>query len=249
MAKAAEAKRKAINRKPVTQLQALPAPLLYDEAALADAIAALREADPQAINAMLEVCGAPPLRKREAGFAGLVWIIVSQQVSTASARAIYKRIEDHFAAINAERFHAATADELKSCGLSAPKIRTLQALSQALVAGELDLPLLTHAEAPQARASLTAIHGIGPWTADIYLLFCLGHPDVWPSGDLALQEGVRMALGLRKRPDAAKLEKISRRWSPWRAAAARLVWHYYGAVKSAPPDTRPAAKVAKAAKK
>lgn len=257
MAEAAEAKRKAARPRPATRSldkgaagrqDLLSAPLLSDEA-LSTAIAALREADAQTIGSMIKVCGMPPLRKRDAGFAGLVWIVVSQQVSTASAKAIYKRIEEHFETICAEHVLTATAEELKSCGLSTPKIRTLHALSHALVNGLLDLPALTNAPAPQARAALTAIHGIGPWTADIYLLFCLGHPDVWPSGDLALQEGVRLALGLRKRPDAGKLEKISRRWSPWRAAAARLVWHYYGAVKSVPAASSLAGKVAKETKK
>jgi DNA-3-methyladenine glycosylase II len=98
--------------------------------------------------------------------------------------------------------------------------------------GALDLAAIERLDAEAAREALTRVKGIGPWSADVYLLFCLGHPDVWPAGDLALQEAARMALGLRSRPDAKRLEKIGERWRPWRAVAARLLWAYYGAVRA-----------------
>ena len=200
---------------------------ITSEAALQEALKCLAAADPEHIGHMLEVAGTPPLRKRMEGLAGLTWIIVSQQVSTASARAIYSRVEQRFGELHHAMFLAATDGDLRACGLSAPKMRTLRHVAAAIDEGRLDFAELPLLDAAAARERMTAIKGIGPWTSDIYLLFCLGHPDVWPAGDLALQEGVRSALRLRQRPDAKRLEKLSQRWRPWRAAAARLVWAYY----------------------
>lgn len=199
---------------------------------LAAAIEALRQGDPAAVGHMLELAGPPPLRKREAGLAGLAWIIVSQQVSAASATAIFARLRMRFETFDHQRLLAAPDDELRQCGLSAPKMRTLRALCEAIADARLDLAALERMDAEAARAALTQVKGLGPWSADVYLLFCLGHPDVWPSGDLALQEAARMALRLRARPDAKRLEKIGERWRPWRAAAARLLWAYYGAKRA-----------------
>ena len=95
----------------------------------------------------------------------------------------------------------------------------------------LDLVALGDLDAAQAHARLIAVNGIGPWTADLFLLFCLGHPDAFPSGDLALQEAARLAFGMKKRPDAQKLEKIAERWRPWRGVAARMLWAYYAVAK------------------
>ena len=196
---------------------------------LARAIESLREADPDVIEPMLALAGMPPLRRRPTGLPGLAWIVISQQVSTASAAAIHARLQARFPDIHASALLEATDDDLRGCGLSAPKLRTLRALASAVDCGELELDALAVMEADAAREALTRVQGIGPWTADIYLLFCIGHPDVWPTGDLALQEGARLALRMRARPDAKRLEKIGRRWRPWRAAAARLLWAYYGA--------------------
>ncbi len=180
---------------------------------------------------MLETAGAPPLRKRDAGLAGLAWIVISQQVSTASANAIHARFMARFPTPDATGILACTDEDLRACGLSAPKIRTLRAVCEAAVSGALDFAALPAMEARSAHDALVAIKGVGPWTADIFLLFSLGHPDAWPAGDLALQEAARIALKLRSRPDAAGLEKIGERWRPHRGAAARLLWAYYGAVK------------------
>ena len=205
---------------------------LSSDAELAAAIECLRRLDPGPIEAMLAAAGPPPLRKREPGLAGLAWIVISQQVSTASARAIFGRFIDRFPACAAAEIMAAPDEALRGCGLSSPKIRTMRALAGAMHAGDLDLARLASAPAEAARAELVRIKGIGPWSADIYLLFCLGAPDVWPTGDLALQEAARLALGLPERPDARALEAIGERWRPWRAAAARLLWAYYGAAAS-----------------
>lgn len=208
-----------------------PGPLVLDEATLADAVALLREKDPDCVGAMLEAAGHPPLRRREPGFAGLVWIVVGQQVSTASANAIFARINAAFPKLEPLAVAASTEEQLRACGLSAPKMKTLRAIAAAMIEGRLDLDELAAASAEDAHATLCAVHGIGPWTADIFLLFCLGHPDAWPAGDLALQEAARIALGLRTRPDTKKLEKIGERWRPHRGVAARLLWAYYRVMK------------------
>ena len=235
-------RKKAVRRPPVAAPESRywPGPPIDCEEALTAAMAALLAQDPKVIAHMLEVGGHPPLRKRDAGLAGLVWIIISQQVSTASANAIHRRFLDHFPTPDAAEILAASEDDLRGCGLSAPKIRTLRAVCDAVATGALDFAALPRMEAHEAHAALIAIKGIGPWTADIFLLFSLGHPDAWPVGDLALQEAAKLALNLRTRPDAARLEKLGERWRPWRGAAARLLWAYYGGVKQrqkAPPGT------------
>ncbi|HKN30965.1 MAG TPA: DNA-3-methyladenine glycosylase 2 family protein, partial [Roseiarcus sp.] len=104
-------------------------------------------------------------------------------------------------------------------------------LSETVATGELDLAGLAALDAEEAHERLVAVKGVGPWTADIFLLFCLGHPDAFPAGDLALQEAAKLALGLKARPDAARLERIAERWRPWRGVAARMLWAYYRGVK------------------
>lgn len=207
-----------------------PDPIRCDET-LAAAFAALRAVDGAFIDNLVSAAGPPPLRLRAPGLEGLAAIIISQQVSTASARAIQGRLSQRFPNITAAALLTADDDELRACGLSAGKMKTLRAIASAIVEGRLDFDALAKMEADAARAAMTAIHGVGPWTADIYLLFCLGHPDAWPAGDLALQEAARMALKLRARPDAKKLERIAERWRPARGVAARILWAWYGVVK------------------
>jgi DNA-3-methyladenine glycosylase II len=208
-----------------------PGPPITTEASLSEAVKELRAQDPDLVERLLAVGGPPPLRRREPGFAGLASIVVSQQVSVASASAIFGRLEARLAPLEAVRVAAATKDELRDCGLSTPKIRALRALAEAVVEGRLDLTGLAALDAEEAHDKLVAVKGIGPWTADIFLLFCLGHPDAFPAGDLALQESARLALGLRTRPDAARLERIAEQWRPWRGVAARMLWAYYRGVK------------------
>lgn len=205
--------------------------LLRDEKSLRYAVDQLRILDNDTIENMMQHCGPPPLRLREPGLAGMIRIIISQQVSTASADAIHARFMDRYQKPVAADLLAASDDDLRECGLSLPKMRAIRNFSSALDCGSLDLDILPSMTPEAARETLTQVKGIGPWSADVYLLFCLGHPDVWPAGDLALQEGVRMALNLCKRPDAVRLEKLSKRWRPWRAAAARLIWAYYGSAR------------------
>jgi DNA-3-methyladenine glycosylase II len=208
-----------------------PGPLIDGEATLATGVAALAAQDPDAIAHMLEVGGPTPLRRREPGFEGLAAIVVSQQVSTASANAIFGRLRAAITPLTAQNLRAASEETLRGAGLSAPKIRTLRALAEAITTNALDIDALASMTAEEAHEKLVAVKGIGPWTADIFLLFCLGHPDAWPAGDLALQEAARLALNMKKRPDTARLEKIGERWRPWRGVAARMLWAYYRARK------------------
>lgn len=203
-----------------------------DEGRLRAATEALRRKDPDLVATLLAVGGPPPLRRRDPGFAGLASIIVSQQVSVASARAIFNRLEARVAPLEARLLAATPDDDLRACGLSAGKIRTLRAAAEAVETGTLDLAGLTALEAGEAHAALVGLKGVGPWTADIFLLFCLGHPDAFPAGDLALQEAAKLALRLKVRPDAAQLERIAERWRPWRGVAARMLWAYYRGVKA-----------------
>ena len=171
-------------------------------------------------------------------------IILAQQVSTASAAAIFARVKTRFGALAAADLLAAGDDDLKLCGLSAPKMRTIRAIAAAVGSGALDFAAMATCEAEAAHAALVAIKGIGPWTADVFLLFCLGHADAWPAGDLALQEAARLALGLATRPTTPELVALGERWRPLRGVAAHCLWAYYGATRgrSATPDiTTPAA--------
>lgn len=173
------------------------------------------------------LAGDPPLRREVGGFEGLARIIVGQQVSTASADAIWSR----FAAILPEVDAAAylrlgTADHV-AIGLSRPKIRTLAAVATAMASGTLDLAGLERRPDDAVRAELLALHGIGPWSADIYLMFCLGRADAFAPGDLALQVAAQRLMDLAERPDVKALAEIAERWRPWRGVAARLLWSYY----------------------
>jgi len=200
------------------------------EAELDAAIAALVRLDARFAQA-LAVAGRPALRKRPDGYAGLASIVVSQQLSTASARAIWGRLSAALDPLDPAAVRRARPAKLARVGLSAAKIRTLKAIARAVDDGELDLPGLIHRPADAAHTALTAIHGIGPWTADIYLLFCLGHADAWPAGDLALQEGARLLLALKARPSVKEMIALSEPWRPWRGAAAYLLWAYYRALR------------------
>jgi DNA-3-methyladenine glycosylase II len=218
---------------------------IHSEADLDTAIAGLIAVDPR-FGAVLSRTGRPALRRRQDGFAGLASIVVSQQVSTASAKAIWGRLVAALDPFDHAAVRRARAPKLVRAGLSAAKIRTLKAIAKAIDRGELDLPALAEKSADEAHAALTAVHGIGPWTADVYLLFCLGHADTWPAGDLALQEATRLLLALKARPSAKEMGPLAESWRPWRGAAAYLLWAYYrtakqrdGAPIQATPSTTP----------
>jgi DNA-3-methyladenine glycosylase II len=203
---------------------------LNTQADLENAVAALVRQDPR-LKPILKVAGMPALRRREPGYAGLAAIVCGQQVSTASAAAIWARVSAAFDPFHHDALRRARADRLGRLGLSAAKIKTLKNLARELAAERLDLEALANADADAAHETLTALHGIGPWTADVYLLFCLGHGDAWPAGDLAVQEAVRIGLGLKTRPTAKLMAPLAEPWRPLRGAAAHLWWSYYRALK------------------
>ena len=212
----------------------MPTHFLHSDADLHKALTQLVKADPR-LKPVLDKAGRPKLRRRAAGFPGLCAIVVTQQLSTSSARAIWGRLEAAFDPFHHDDLRRARAPKLARLGLSAPKIKTLKAIGTAVSQGAIDLEAVGRMEADDAHAALVALHGIGPWTADIYLLFCLGHADAWPAGDLALQEAVRIAFGLKTRPDAKKLAALAEAWRPFRGVAAHLLWAYYAAVKRRDP--------------
>ena len=194
---------------------------------LREAVAALVGSCPH-LARVHAVAGAPPLRRRPAGFKGLARIIVGQQLSVASAAAIWDRLEARVRPFTAQELLTVPDRDLRAAGLSRVKIATLRGLAHALDDGTLDLDALTHAPDEIIHAELTALKGIGPWTADIYILFCLARADAWSPGDLALQYAVRDALALDARPGLDEMVAIAEAWRPWRSVAARLLWAYYG---------------------
>jgi len=203
---------------------------LHTEADLRAGLAELVTADPR-LKPVAEKAGAFNLRRREPGFPGLCAIVCGQQLSTASAAAIRARLFAAFEPFHHDTVRRASVEKLRRLGLSAPKIKSIREIGKAVAKGRIDLTAVGNMDADKAHAALVALHGVGPWTADIYLLFCLGHADAFPSGDLAVQESARLALGLRKRPDAKALAKIAEAWRPWRGVAAHLLWAYYHVVK------------------
>lgn len=168
----------------------------------------------------------PPLRRRAGGFATLLQAIVGQQVSIASAAAIWSRVEG--AGLTSPHAVTKAGEEgLRSIGFSRPKIR----YALALAASDLDFAALEDLPDAEAIAALTALDGIGTWTAELYLLSAMGRADVLPAGDLALQEAARILYHLDQRPDERALRQMAQRWSPWRAVAARYLWDFYRAEK------------------
>ena len=206
---------------------------------IAEGLAALAVLDPR-LAAVIEHAGDVPLRLDRPGFASLVSIVVSQQVSRASADAILGRLVSLVAPLEASGVLSGGIDVLRSAGLSRPKQKTVLALAGAVEGGEIDLDHMTRIGADEAMARLTSLHGIGPWTAEVYLLFCAGHPDIFPAHDVALQSAVGRAFGIEPRPSAKALYAMAESWTPWRGVAARLFWSYYRQMRGrdALPTTR-----------
>ena len=199
--------------------------IIRTEDCVAEGAAWLAVREPQFAKA-LERTGPLPLRRREDGFASLLDAIISQQVSVASATAIWRRLEAA-GLTQATPMAAATDEELRTCGMSRQKMRYARALAQA----GLDYPALRTAPDDAVIATLVALPGIGRWTAEIYAMFSLGRADVFAPGDLALQESARLLFGLDGRPSEKDLRARAEDWSPWRGVAARLLWAYYHVAK------------------
>jgi len=197
-----------------------------DQSAFERSVAALVSRDGD-LTRLVAQHGIPRLWLRPAGFPSLVLFILEQQVSLASAAAAYRKVTERVGAMTPERVLATAPEQLREDGVSRQKDRYLRALAEAVLGGGLDLAGLGSLDDDAVRAALTALPGIGPWTADVYLLACLGRPDLWPVGDRALQVAAGEALGLDATPGPGALTVIGERWRPHRSTAARLLWHGY----------------------
>jgi DNA-3-methyladenine glycosylase II len=202
----------------------MPIPLTDDT--LPTALADLTARDPRLARIVADY-GPPPLWAREPGFPTLVHIILEQQVSLASARAAFDRLLAIASPLTPERFLELDDASLKTAGFSRQKTRYGRELAAAVLSGRLDLDGLHELDDSAAAAALTSVVGIGRWTADIYLLMVLCRPDAWPAGDLALAIAARHAFDLAATPGTAELAVIGEDWRPWRAVAARVLWHFY----------------------
>jgi len=212
----------------MASLSSITEPMLESQEIFDRAIDDLLILDPR-LRPVLDLSGRPALRRRLPGFAGLTAVVVAQQVSVAAARAISARLEATLGSLTPEAVLAAGPVALRAAGLSAPKIRSLTGIAAALVSGAVDLAHVETLDADGAATYLTRLPGIGLWTADIYLLFCLGRGDAFPHGDLALQVAAGEAFDLPGRASAQGLAAIAEDWRPLRGVAAQLLWAYYGA--------------------
>lgn len=193
---------------------------------LHDAVDTLAVSDPD-IRHIRDVAGYPPLWSRRPGFATLVHIILEQQVSLASAKAAFDRLVAHTGTLTPEALLPISDTQMKKIGFSRQKTRYVRILAEAILSGDLDCRRLNRLSDEAAHAELTRLVGIGQWTADIYLVMVLLRPDVWPIGDVALAGAMRTVKRLRDTPDTDRQLKIAERWRPYRAVAARCLWHYY----------------------
>jgi DNA-3-methyladenine glycosylase II len=199
---------------------------MLDETSFHAAATELATRDP-ALGAIIERHGLPEFWAREPGLATLVLLILEQQVSLASARAAFDRLATRLGGLTTGGILRSTDEELRADGFSRQKARYVRALASALEEGSLDLDAVGALDDDAVRLALVALPGIGPWTAEVYLLSALRRPDTWPTGDIALQEAARRALALDVRPTPEELEQIGEAWRPHRASAARLLWHLY----------------------
>ena len=199
----------------------VPGRIIETEACVAEGAAWLAAREPRFARLIAET-GPLPLRRRPDGFAALLDAILGQQVSTASAAALWARMEAA-GLVTEPAVAAASEDDLRACGLSRQKIRYAHALARAGV----DYDALRNQPDAEVIATLTALPGIGRWTAEVYALISLGRADVFAPGDLALQEAARLLFDLPGRPTEPALRAMAEGWSPWRAVAARALWAYY----------------------
>jgi DNA-3-methyladenine glycosylase II len=209
------------------------------------AIAALDVTDAKdlrkAVKALAKTCnvirtahervGVPEWRTRQGDYAGLARIIAYQQLSTKAAGTIWGRVEVLLGKVTPAAVLAADIDALRACGLSRPKIAHIRSIAEAVTSGALNLRRVSRASDADAQAELVAVKGIGPWTADVYLMFCLGRWDVFPHADIGLSEAYRMITGERKRHPPKKFLRTGERWRPYRGVAAHMLWSYINAVR------------------
>ncbi len=196
------------------------------ETAFAEGIADLSSRDAD-LGAVILKWGRPPLWTHAQGFAGIVMAILAQQVSLESASAAYAKLESAIGAIEAGAFLSLDARRLREIGFSRQKGTYARDIALAISNSELDMAQLQTLSDEQAREQLMEIRGVGRWTADTYLLFSLLRPDVWPSGDLALAKSIREVKRLEQIPGFDEVDHMAAGWRPWRAVAARILWHAY----------------------
>ena len=179
------------------------------------------------LNQIVEKNGYPPLWARHANFSTLVQIILEQQVSLSSAQATLTKLKSVVSPLTAEKILKLGSSDLRKLGFTRQKASYTTDLAQSIVSKEISLNKIAKLDPESAREELTKIRGIGPWSADIYLLMALRHADIWPQNDLALITAIVQVKRLRKKPSVNRIENITSNWRPWRSVAARLLWHYY----------------------
>ena len=184
-----------------------------------------------AFGRIVDVHGPPPMWVRAPGYATLVKLILEQQVSLASAAAVYRRLRGSVGELTARSVLRAGPDVLRGVGFTRQKAGYAVDLAESIVSRRLSLSALARMPEADARAVLLSIRGIGPWTADVYRLVALRHADVWPHGDVALADAAHAMLGLSARPTQEALTGMAAQWAPWRSVAARLLWHHYLSVR------------------
>ncbi len=187
---------------------------------------ALAASDPMLARA-IGIAGPPPLRRRAGGFEAVLQSIMGQQLSVASARAIWGRLAETCGHVTPERVLSLSDAECRAAGLSRQKMVYSRELARAVDEGRLKFRALARMPDEDAIAAMTQVKGVGRWTAEMYLMFALGRPDVWPVDDLAVVEAVRRLKGLEERPNRKEMAGIGEAWRPWRSVAARLMWHFY----------------------
>ena len=201
-------------------------PVRLDRGTLIAAVRTLTRRDP-ALRRLVRRDGPPPLWARPAAFATLLRIILEQQVSLASARATFARLEAAAGVVSPQAVLAMGVDVLRGVGFTRQKAGYGCALAQDIVRGALNLSRLARTSDEAAREALMRVRGVGRWTADIYLLMALRRPDVWPAGDLALHHALMRAKQLPSLPSTAQAADLATVWAPWRSVAARILWHAY----------------------
>lgn len=213
-----------VDMKPKKMTRLKPAPLTARSFSRAIRILCEKDADLAHILTKLE---PPAFWSRRPGFASLIRIILEQQVSLASAKASFNRLLEAVSPLTPKRFLESEDTLLKSCGFSRQKIAYSRNVAKAIVEGHLSLDRFETMTDEEVHTELVKIKGIGPWTANIYLLTVLRRPDIWPKEDLALAVAAQKIKRLKTRPAPQEMEGLGEAWKPWRAVAARLLWHYY----------------------
>ncbi len=205
-------------------------PAFLTDADLARGVSALADRDAD-LAAVVERFGPPPMWARPPGFATLANIVLEQQVSLSSAQAAFDRLVAAAGSLTPRRFLEFSDAELLAIGFSRQKARYVRLIAAAIDAESLDLDALAHLDDEAAHGALVALTGVGPWSANVYLLMVLRRPDVWPAADIALATAVREVKGFAHRPNVGEMDALAEAWRPWRAVAARLFWHHYLSVR------------------